>query len=157
MVERVSGRDQGGEAQSSRMQLAQALRQAAATLRNAILTIADLRAGCRGAIERRDEEREGTLPYVLRPQRGDFLRQALGVPSLLHPARLVVPGIVRCEQVHVYLDVWAAWTPRCRFSTPRWRRWRPSCTRRCTCSAPASTTSICGNWHTACASPPAAP
>ena len=105
MVERISGRDQGGEAQSSHMQLAQALREAAATLRKAILTIADLGAGYRGAIERRDEEREGTLPYVLRPQRRDFVQQAMGVPSLLHPARLVVPAIVRCEQVHVYLDV----------------------------------------------------
>ena len=105
MVERVSGRDQGGEAQSSQIRLAQALREAAATLRKAILAIADLGAGYGGAIERRDEEREGTLPYVLRPQRRDFLRQALGVPSLLHPARRVVPGIVRREQVHVYLDV----------------------------------------------------
>jgi len=105
MVERVSGCDQGGEAQCSQMQLAQALRQAAATLRKAILTIADLGAGYRGAIERRDEEREGTLPYVLRPQRRDFVQQAVGVPSLLHPARLVVPGIVRRDQVHVYLDV----------------------------------------------------
>jgi hypothetical protein len=105
MVERVSGRDQGGEAQSAQIQLAQALRDAAATLRKAILAIADLGASHRGAIERRDEEWEGTLPYVLRPQRRDFVQRALGVPSLLHPARLVVSGLVRCEQVHVYLDV----------------------------------------------------
>ncbi len=105
MVERISGRDQGGEAQSSTVDLAQALRAAAAILRRAILAIADLGAGYRGAIERRDEEREGTLPYVLRPQRRDFVQQAMGASSLLHPARLMASGIVRREQVHVYLDV----------------------------------------------------
>ena len=105
MVERISGRDQGGDAQSSRIDFAQALRQAAATLRKAILAIADLGVGQRGAIERRDEEREGLLPYALRPQRADFVRQALGVPSLLHPERLMAAGIVRREAVHVYLDV----------------------------------------------------
>src|SRR5208282_5586228 len=98
MVERLSGRDQGGEAQSSTVDLAQALRAAAAILRRAILAIADLGAGHRGAIERRDEEREGTLPYVLRPQRRDFVQQAMGVSPLLHPARLVASGFVRREQ-----------------------------------------------------------
>ena len=78
---------------------------AAAILRRAILAIADLGAGHRGAIERRDEERDGTLPYVLRPQRRDFVQQAMGVSPLLHPARLVASGVVRREQVHVYLDV----------------------------------------------------
>ena len=83
----------------------QALRAAAAILRKAILAIADLGAGHRGAIARRAEERDGTLPYVLRPQRRDFVQQAMGVPSLLHPARLNVSGAARHEQVHVYLDV----------------------------------------------------
>ena len=105
MVERLSGRDQGSDAQSSTIRRAEALRGAAAILRRAILAIADLGAGHRGAIERRDEEREGTLPYVLRPQRRDFVQQAMGVSPLLHPARLMVPGIVRGEQVHVYFDV----------------------------------------------------
>lgn len=105
LVERIGGRDQGGEAQSTRVDVGRALREAAATLRKAILAIADLGAGNRGAIERRDEEREGMLPYALRPQRADFVRQALGVPTLLHPARVVAAGIVRREAVHVYLDV----------------------------------------------------
>ena len=67
MVERICGRDQGGEAESLIVDRARALRGAAAILRKAILAIADLGAGSRGAIERRDEEREGTLPYALRP------------------------------------------------------------------------------------------
>jgi hypothetical protein len=105
MVERLSGRDQGSDVQSSTVRRAEALRGAAAILRRAILAIADLGAGHRGAIERRDEEREGTLPYVLRPQRRDFVQQAMGLSPLLHPARLMASGIVRGEQVHVYLDV----------------------------------------------------
>jgi len=67
--------------------------------------VADLGVGRRGAIERQDVEREGMLPYALRPQRADFVRQALGVPSLLHPQRLMAAGVVRREAVHVYLDV----------------------------------------------------
>jgi hypothetical protein len=81
------------------------LREAAKALRRAILAIADLGHGQRGPIERQDEEREGMLPYALRPQRADFVRQAMGVPALLHPERLMAAGIVRREQVHVYLDV----------------------------------------------------
>ncbi len=105
MVERISGRDQGNDAQSSIVDRGQALREAAQTLRRAILAIADLGRGQRGAVERKEEEREGMLPYALRPQRADFVRQAMGVPALLHPERLMAPGIVRREQVHVYLDV----------------------------------------------------
>ena len=89
MVERISGRDQGGEPRVlARRRRAQALREAAATLRRAILSVADLGAGYRGAVERRDEERDGMLPYALRPRRADFVRQALGVPPLLHPERV---------------------------------------------------------------------
>jgi hypothetical protein len=105
MVERISGRDQGGDAQSSIVDRRQALRDAAQVLRRAILAIADLGRGQRGPIERQDEEREGMLPYALRPQRADFVRQAMGVPALLHPERLMTAGVVRREQVHVYLDV----------------------------------------------------
>lgn len=105
LVERVSGRDQGGEPQSSRVAVGRALREAAATLRRAILAIADVGAGFRGATERHDDERDGLLPYALRPRRADFVRWALGVPSLLHPERLVAPGAVRHEAVHVYFDV----------------------------------------------------
>ena len=110
---------------------AQALREAAATLRRAILAIADLGAGHRGAIERRDEERDGMLPYALRPQRADFVRQALGVPSLLHPERLMAAGHraarARCTSTSTCR---AAWTPRCRRCTRRWRRCRACCTRK---------------------------
>ena len=41
MVARISGRDQGGEAQSSHVNVAQALREAATILRKAIIAIAD--------------------------------------------------------------------------------------------------------------------
>jgi len=105
LVERVSGRDQGGEVESSRVAAARALRTASATLRRAILTVADVGAGFRGATARRDEERDGVLPYALRPRRADFVRQALRVPSLLHVERVVAPAAVHCEAVHVYLDV----------------------------------------------------
>lgn len=105
MVEQSSGRDQGGDAQTSEVRRAQALREAAQVLRRAILAIADLGRGQRGPVERQDEERDGMLPYALRPQRADFVRQALGVPVLLHPERLMAAGGVRREQVHVYLDV----------------------------------------------------
>ena len=105
MVERISGRDQGGEPESSRVGVARALREAAATLRRAILSVADIGTGFRGAVERRDEERDGMLPYALRPRRADFVRQALGVPVLLHPERVVAPGTVRRDVVHVYFDV----------------------------------------------------
>ena len=105
MVEQISGRDEGDEPHSSRVDRARALRLAAATLRRAILSIADLGAGQRGAVERRDEEREGLLPYALRPHRSDFVCQALGSPSLLHPQRLFAAGTVRRDVVHVYLDV----------------------------------------------------
>ena len=105
MVERISGRDQGGEPESSRVGVARALREAAATLRRAILSVADIGTGFRGAVERRDEERDGMLPYALRPRRADFVRQALGVPALLHSERVVAPGAVRHDVVHVYFDV----------------------------------------------------
>lgn len=49
LVERVSGRDQGGEVESSRVAAARALRTASATLRRAILTVADVGAGFRSA------------------------------------------------------------------------------------------------------------
>ena len=78
MVERIAGRDQGGDAKSSHIEFAQALRQAAATLRKAILAIADLGVGQRGAIERRDEERDGMLPYALRPRPGRFRAPGAG-------------------------------------------------------------------------------
>ncbi len=45
------------------------------------------------------------LPYARYLRRGDFVRHALHVPSLLHAQRVVVPGTVRHEAVHVYFDV----------------------------------------------------
>ena len=104
-VDRVSGRDQGRDVQTSRVARARALREAAAIMRRGILSIADLGAGHRGAIERREQERDGLLPYALRPQRADCVRQALGVSTLLHPARLMAAGVARREAVHIYLDV----------------------------------------------------
>jgi len=47
----------------------------------------------------------GLLPYAPRPQRADFVRQALGSPALLHPATVVADRPVRRERVHLYLDV----------------------------------------------------
>ena len=105
MVERISGRDQGDQCQSSLVDAGRAMRTAAATIRRAILGIADLGAGARGAFERHDEDREVTLPYALRLTRGDFVREALRVPSLLHAQRVTAAGRVRREAVHVYLDV----------------------------------------------------
>jgi hypothetical protein len=45
----------------------------------------------------------GLLPYAPRPQRADFVRQALGGVVLLHPAVLVAKRPVPRERVHVYL------------------------------------------------------
>lgn len=105
MVERISGRDQGGQFSSTRVDRAEALRAAAQAFRQAVVAIADIGHGNRGLIERQDEERESLLPYALRLRRADFVRQAMGVTTLLHPERLMSSGIVRRERVHVYLDV----------------------------------------------------
>ena len=105
MVERLSGRDQGGAADTLTVARSEARRGTAATLRRAILAVADLGHVYRGAIGRRDEAREGILPYVLRLQRRAFVQGAVGVSPLLHPAEISLSGISRREQVHVYLDV----------------------------------------------------
>lgn len=105
MVERISGRDQGGALAESKVAKAKAQRAAAGVLRRAILSIADRGAASRGAPQMEQQEREGLLPYALRPRRADFVRQALGVSSLLHAERIAAQGIVRYQRVHVYLDV----------------------------------------------------
>jgi uncharacterized protein with von Willebrand factor type A (vWA) domain len=59
----------------------------------------------RGLPAREQAPVSGLLPYTPRPQRADFVRQALGCPALLHPAILMADRPVHREQVHLYLDV----------------------------------------------------
>ena len=146
------------KSESSTIDRRQSLRDAAAILRKAILAIAEHGCGPSRGDRRRTEERDATLPYVLRPQRRDFLQTGDG--------RAVACSIrrgwtcrercatSRCTSISTCP---AAWTPRCPRSMQRSRRFRVSCTRRCTSSAPASTTSTHGSSRAACASPPAAP
>ena len=123
MVERIAGRDQGGESQSSHIKFAQALRQAAATLRQAILAIADLGVGERGAIER---PRPGTgWAAALRTAAatGGFctpvLRHAIAPASA---SGSWLPESCGAKQCTCTSTCQAAWTPRCRHCTPRWCR-----------------------------------
>ena len=105
MVAQVSGHDDGGDVRTSHVSPAQARRDAAAVLRRAILSVADLDVlGCGVPLPGTDL-RDAVLPYALRPQRADVVRQAAGVPTLLHATRLVGAGPVRGERVHVYFDV----------------------------------------------------
>jgi hypothetical protein len=105
MERRVSGRDQGGVLEQSAVAAAAARAAVVRTIRQALLSVADLGQGLRGLPAREPAPVPGLLPYAPRPQRVDFVRQALGVPTLLHPADVVADRPVRRERVHLYLDV----------------------------------------------------
>jgi hypothetical protein len=101
----VSGRDQGGTAAEFAVRIAEVRRGVVRTIRQALLSVADLGQGLRGLPAREPAPVPGLLPYAPRPQRVDFVRQALGVPTLLHPADVVADRPVSRERVHLYLDV----------------------------------------------------
>jgi hypothetical protein len=105
MARRVSGRDQGGALEQSAVAAAEARAAVVRTIRRALLSVADLGQGVRGPPAREPGPVPGLLPYAPRPRRADFVRQACGSPTLLHPALLVAARPVRREQVHLYLDV----------------------------------------------------
>ena len=105
MERRVSGRDQGGVLEQSAVAAANARAAVVRTIRQALLSVADLGQGLRGLPAREPAPVPGLLPYAPRLQRVDFVRQALGVPTLLHPADVVADRPVRRERVHLYLDV----------------------------------------------------
>jgi hypothetical protein len=105
MERRVSGRDQGGALEQSAVAAANAHAAVVRTIRQALLSVADLGQGMRGPPAREPAPVPGLLPYAPRPQRADFVRQALGSPALLHAATVVADRPVRRERVHLYLDV----------------------------------------------------
>jgi hypothetical protein len=104
MVERRSGRDQGGETQRECVQRAQARRQAVAQIRRALLSVADTGdCGVRGNHAWQDSP--SLLPYAPRPARADFVRAAMGSPALLQAAEVRLRQPLAHERTHVYLDV----------------------------------------------------
>jgi len=105
MERRRSGRDQGGAPAQDCVGRARARAEAVRTIRQALLAVADLGQGMRGTPARERAASPGLLPYAPRPQRADFVRQALGSPVLLHPAAVVADRLVTRERVHLYLDV----------------------------------------------------
>jgi hypothetical protein len=105
MEQRRSGRDLGGTLEQQEVSAAAVRREAVRVVRQALLSVADLGQGARGVIERERAPVAGLLPYAPRPQRAGFLRQALGSPTLLHPATVLADRPVRRERVHLYLDV----------------------------------------------------
>lgn len=105
MERRVSGRDQGGALEQSAIAAAAVRAAVVRTIRQALLSVADLGQGLRGLPARESAPVSGLLPYSPKVQRADFVRQALGVPTLLHPAEVIADRPVRRERVHLYLDV----------------------------------------------------
>ncbi len=105
MERRRSGRDQGGALEQSAVAAAAARAAVVRTIRQALLSVADLGQGMRGLPARDSAPVPGLLPYAPRPQRADVVRQALGSPVLLHPAAVVADRLVTRECVHLYLDV----------------------------------------------------
>jgi hypothetical protein len=105
MERRVSGRDQGGALEQSAVAAAEVRTAVVRTIRQALLSVADLGQGMRGLPARERAATPGLLPYALRLERADFVRQASSSPTLLHPAMLVAERPVRRERVHLYLDV----------------------------------------------------
>ena len=105
MVKRISGHDRGANVEQQNVRKAEVRRAAAAVIRRAILATADHGHGGFGLAEWENLPVDGVLPYTTRPTRQDFVRQALGVATLLHPERLVARRAVFRERIHVYLDV----------------------------------------------------
>ena len=105
MVERRSGRDQGGASERSRLQLAAARRAAVGVIRRALLPLLELGTQGSGAVRPEHAGIEGLLPFRTLADRREVVRTAWGEPPLLYQARVVAPGIRRVERTHIYLDV----------------------------------------------------
>jgi hypothetical protein len=104
MVDERSGRDDGGERRSDALARATVRRQAVAQIRRALLSVAASGdSGARG--NPAWQATPSVLPYAPRLGRGDFVRAALGHPSLLHETSVPVRLPHAQERTHVYLDV----------------------------------------------------
>ncbi len=105
MVEKRSGRDQGGPVECSKLEVATARRTAVGVIRRALLPLLDLGAGVTGAVRPDVTPIDGVLPYRTLPDRRAAVRAACGQTPLLYRARMEAPGIRRVERTHVYVDV----------------------------------------------------
>jgi hypothetical protein len=103
-VDERSGHDDGGERLTDSVSRADARRQAVAQIRRALLSVAaDGEAGARGNFAW--QSTPSVLPYAPRLGRSDFVRAALGHPSLLHETAVPMRRPLAQERTHVYLDV----------------------------------------------------
>lgn len=105
MLERRSGRDQGGAVERDAIHRAQARRDAIRVIRTAIVALADVRATGPSALPRTDwTPLPSVLPYRTGPDRRADLREAAGGTALFHRAELVRRDCLRGERLHVYVD-----------------------------------------------------
>ena len=105
MVERRSGRDQGGESECTRLELARARGAAVGVIRRALLPLLDLGAQGSGAVRPESSPVDGVLPYRTVTDHRAAVRAAWGETPLLYRAEIAAPGLRRVERTHLYLDV----------------------------------------------------
>ena len=105
MVERLSGRDQGGDVKRDSVRREGARRDTVLRLRQALLWAAEAGSGAAAPGSPEFRLSPGVLPYAQRLSRTDFLRSALGNPALLHATEVTMREPSRGPRTHVYLDV----------------------------------------------------
>ncbi len=104
IVERRSGRDQGGEQREERVSPAERRRQAVGVLRSALLRVAGP-DGVSAARQPAVASVDALLPYDNGRDRRAAVQRALGHEPLLFGGEFVRPVLVPVDRVRVYLDV----------------------------------------------------
>ncbi len=104
IVERRSGRDQGGALREERVTPGERKRQAVAVLRRALLQVASPDGGA-AALRAASATFDATLPFDTGGDRRAATQRALGHEPLLFAAQLARPGFEAVDRVRVYLDV----------------------------------------------------
>ena len=105
LVEKRSGRDQGGTAECSQLEVTEARRSAVGVIRRALLPLLDLGTDGSGAVRQDMALIDGALPYRTVPDRRAAVRAAWGQPPLFYQAHIEAPSLRRVERTHVYVDV----------------------------------------------------
>jgi hypothetical protein len=105
MVERLSGRDDGGASDERGLAPVRARREAVAVLRRAVLPLLDRGGGGAGLLRPDTGPVETVVPWRTGRDRRAGVAAAAGLEPLFDAASLSVRRPARRERAHVYLDV----------------------------------------------------
>jgi hypothetical protein len=105
MLDRGSGRDDGGELTRKRLRLARARREAVGAIRRALWPLLDLADGVSTTPRRAWIDMRISLPFRSGADRRAELKALLGEEPLFFQGRASAPGLERHRRAHVYVDV----------------------------------------------------